>query len=179
MRRIVEQSGAQGVQVSEEVITMEAVQAASDVTALYQGLLGAWNAADAITFASLFDEDACVTGFDGSQMRGPDEIGSALAQIFRDHAVARYVSKVREVRLLTPEVALLRAVAGMIPPGGSDINPAVNAIQSLVAVRRAGRWRIALFQNTPAQFHGRSDLAIALTDELREVAGDTASGVDA
>ena len=37
------------------------------------------------------------------------------------------------------------------------------------AVKRAGRWRIILFQNTPAQFHGRPELAQQLTDELREL----------
>ncbi len=66
-----------------------------------------------------------------------------------------YVGKIRGVRFLTPEVAVLRAVAGMVPPGQSDLNPAVNTIQTLVAAKGAGPWRIALFQNTPAQFHGR------------------------
>jgi hypothetical protein len=55
----------------------------------------------------------------------------------------------------------------MVPPGGSDINPAVNSIQSLVAVRDAERWRVVLLQTTPAAFHGRPDLAEALTAELR------------
>lgn len=55
----------------------------------------------------------------------------------------------------------------MVPPGGSDINPAVNAIQSLVAVRREDLWRIALFQTTPAAFHGRPELSEQLTSELR------------
>ncbi len=36
-----------------------------------------------------------------------------------------------------------------------------------MAVRRDSAWRIALFQNTPAQLHGRPDLANALTEELR------------
>jgi hypothetical protein len=55
----------------------------------------------------------------------------------------------------------------MVPPGQSDINPAVNAIQTIVAVNRAGEWRIALLQNTPAQFHGRPEMVEALTQELR------------
>jgi hypothetical protein len=38
-----------------------------------------------------------------------------------------------------------------------------------VAAKRAGHWRIALFQNTPAQFHGRPELAKALTEELRQL----------
>jgi len=57
----------------------------------------------------------------------------------------------------------------MIPPGSSDINPAVNAIQTLTAIKQDGQWSIALFQNTPAQFHGRPDLSEALTAELRQL----------
>jgi hypothetical protein len=49
----------------------------------------------------------------------------------------------------------------------ADINPAVNAVQSLLAVKQDGRWRIALLQNTPAAFHGRPDLSDQLTAELR------------
>ena len=49
------------------------------------------------------------------------------------------------MRFLTPDVAVLRAVAGMVPPGQSDLNPAVNAVQTLVAARQDGQWRIAVF----------------------------------
>jgi len=55
----------------------------------------------------------------------------------------------------------------MVPPGKSDINPETNAIQSLIAVRSGDGWQIALFQNTPAQFHGRPEQAKALTEELQ------------
>jgi len=55
----------------------------------------------------------------------------------------------------------------MAPPGPSDINPAVNAIQTFIATRRDGPWRIALLQNTPAQLHGRPELAEALGEALR------------
>jgi hypothetical protein len=48
-----------------------------------------------------------------------------MDQIFAHHATAAYVAKVRSVRVLGEGVALLRAVAGMVPPGGSAINPAV------------------------------------------------------
>ena len=56
----------------------------------------------------------------------------------------------------------------MVPPGQTDLNPAVNAIQTLVAAKRNNRWLIAMYQNTPAAFHGRPDIAQALTDELRQ-----------
>lgn len=116
--------------------------------------------------AALVTEDGSVVGFDGSRINGRAEVEATMQVIFTDHPTAAYVGKVREVRLLAPGVALLRAVAGMVSPGQTDINPAVNALQSLVAVKRDGAWRIALFQNTPAQFHGRPELAQQLTDEL-------------
>ena len=141
------------------------------VSALYYSLLGAWNARDAGAYAAHFDTEAAVIGFDGSQMNGRAEIASVVGQIFADHVTATYVGKIRGARLLGPDVAVLRAVVGMVPPGQTDLNPAVNAVQTLVAARQGGdgAWRIAVFQNTPAQFHGRPELAAALTEELRQL----------
>ena len=140
-----------------------------EIRALYQELLDRWNGRDAEAFAALVAEDGNVVGFDGSPIDGRMEIATAIGRIFADHQTAAYVGKIREVRLIAPGVALLRAVAGMVPPGQSDIDPAVNAIQSLVATKEKGRWRIALFQSTPAAFHGRPELSHQLTEELRRV----------
>ena len=136
---------------------------------LYKQLNDAWNNQDASEYASLFAENSSVVGFDGSQMNSKREIESEISKIFAHHQTAAYVGKVREVRFLSTDTALLRAVVGMVPPGQNDINPVVNAIQSLVAVKDKDIWRIALFQNTPAQFHGRPELAEELTKELRQL----------
>ncbi len=71
------------------------------------------------------------------------------------------------MRPLASGVALLRAVAGMVPPGGSEIVPDKNAVQAFVALETASGWRIAHFQNTPATFDGRPEEAEALTAELQ------------
>lgn len=141
------------------------------VLQLYQRLLESWNRRDAEAFASEFETEAHVVGFDGSPMNGRAEIESSTQHIFSDHITAAYVGKVRGVRFLVLEAAVLHAVVGMVPSGQPDINPAVNAIQTLVAVRQQedGWWRIAVFQNTPAQFHGRSEASEALTEELRRL----------
>ncbi|HLJ33286.1 MAG TPA: SgcJ/EcaC family oxidoreductase [Ktedonobacteraceae bacterium] len=140
-----------------------------EIRALYRQLLDSWNNRDASAYASLFIEDGDVIGFDGSQMNGRTEIASTLRQIFADHQTAPYVSKVKNVRFLTPEVVILCAIVGMVPPGRTDINPAVNAIQTLVATRHDGTWHIVQFQNTPAQFHGRPELVERMTEELRQL----------
>jgi uncharacterized protein (TIGR02246 family) len=140
-----------------------------EIRALYRELLDSWNRRSADAFAALFVFDGEVIGFDGSQMAGRVEIASTLGQIFADHVTAPYVSKIKSVRLLSSEVAALRAIVGMVPPGQSDLNPAVNAHQSLVATKHDGIWRIELFQNTPAQFHGRPELVQQMTEELRQL----------
>ena len=136
---------------------------------LYKQLLEAWNARDGAAFAALFSESGSVVGFDGSVMNGRQEIASTLGNIFGSHQTARYVAKVREIRHIGAGTVLIRSVVGMVPPGKADLNPAVNAIQSLVTVGRGADMRIALLHNTPASFHGRPELAEQLTRELTDV----------
>ena len=134
------------------------------VLKVYEELLAAWNRRDAKAYAALFADDAALVGFDGSQIAGA-EVEAHLSGIFADHQTAAYIWKVREVKKLGGGVELLRAIVGMVPPGATEPNPATNAVQSLVAVEG----RIVLFQNTPAQYHGRPDLAEAHTAEIKSV----------
>ena len=129
------------------------------VHSLYKKLLESWNSHDAENYANLFTDDANLIGFDGSQMNGRVEINNQIRDIFSNHKVSSYISIVREIRALCPTVFLLRAVAGMVLPGQSQINSAVNAIQTLIAQKQHEDFLITLFQNTPAAFHGRPELS--------------------
>lgn len=80
-----------------------------------------------------------------------------------------YVWKVEEIRFLDSQAVLLRAIVGMVPPDKKEINSATNAIQSLIAIKQNDIWKISLFQNTPAQFHGRPELVDAMTKELSKL----------
>ncbi len=73
------------------------------------------------------------------------------------------------MRSLGAGVVLLVAIAGMVPPGRSEVAPPTNAQQTLLAAVEDGTWRIELFQNTPAQFHGRPELVAAMTAELQQL----------
>jgi len=136
------------------------------IESLHTTLLTCWNHADAHGMAGLFLPEGNVIGFDGSQMNGSGEIEAGLSKVFANHQTASYVWKVEEIRFLNDSCALLRAIVGMVPPGKNAINPSVNAIQSLIAIKKEHSWKIALFQNTPAQFHGRPQLAEDMTREL-------------
>jgi uncharacterized protein (TIGR02246 family) len=136
---------------------------------LYEQILIAWNQQDAAAMAARFEEDGNIVGFDGSQADSRAAIEDHLRPIFADHPTAAYVAIVREIRMLGRDVGLLRAVVGMIPPNSDDINPAGNTIQTLVAIQNADGWQAALFQSTPAAWHGRPQDSAALTEELRDV----------
>jgi uncharacterized protein (TIGR02246 family) len=131
---------------------------------LYERLIRAWNDHDAQAFADLFAPDGVQIGFDGSLATG-DEIGEHLAAIFADHQTAAYFAKVEDVRELGGDIALLRAKVGMVPPGRDELNPATNAHHTLLARGEA----IVLFQNTPAQYHGRPELVEQHTAEIERV----------
>jgi uncharacterized protein (TIGR02246 family) len=141
------------------------------IRALYADLLRAWNLTDAAAFVADFADDGEVIGFDGSNLSGRDEIESELWRIFADHKVGTYIGIAHGVTLLTPDVAVLRAIAGVMPAGSSDINPDLNSVQRLTAVKRDGRWHIVLYHNTPAQLHGRPERVEQMTDELRRARG--------
>jgi uncharacterized protein (TIGR02246 family) len=139
------------------------------VRRLYERILIAWNEQDAAAMAARFEVDGNLVGFDGSQADSRAAIEDHLRPIFADHPTASYVAIVRQIRMLGRHVGLLRAVVGMIPPGNDDINPALNTIQTLVAVEHADGWRAAHSQSTPAAWHSRPQERAALTDELRDV----------
>jgi uncharacterized protein (TIGR02246 family) len=72
------------------------------------------------------------------------------------------------VRLLSPEVALMYAVGGTVMQGQSDLDTNRNSVQTLVAIKRDGAWKLAAFQNSRAQSIGRPELAQKLTEEWRQ-----------
>ncbi len=136
---------------------------------LYHKLLKYWNERNSTSFAGLFTEDGNLIGFDGSQTDGQSEIYSHISQIFSNHITSKYVGKVRSIRFLNSEVGVHIAVASMVRPDDSDIDPELNTIQTLVATKNKEEWKITVYQNTPAEFHGRPELREQLTIELRQV----------
>jgi uncharacterized protein (TIGR02246 family) len=137
------------------------------VRALYERVLDAWNRRNAEEMAAAFADQCLLIGFDGSTMYSRSEIAATMAAIFANHATGAYVGKVRSVQVVTQGIVLLLAATGVVPAGSIDLNPALNAWQTVVAQQQVGGWRIVQMQTTPAQFHGRPELVEQLTEELR------------
>ncbi|WP_250509713.1 SgcJ/EcaC family oxidoreductase [Caballeronia sp. GACF4] len=143
---------------------------ATSARRVFFGLLDDWNRQDAAAMAARFAERGSLVGFDGSTIDGRACIEAHLQPIFAQHPTPFFVAKVREVRrMASGQTLLLRAVAGMCPRGTAALAPSLNAIQTMVLSMCDGAYRIELFQNTPAAFHGRPEESDKLSAELREI----------
>jgi uncharacterized protein (TIGR02246 family) len=140
----------------------------AQIRSLYAAFLDGWNRRSGASVAAGFADDGDIVGFDGTHHHGRLAIAADLRQIFGSHQTPAYVGLIRSVRPIAPGVAVLMAHAGMIPPGGNDLDPDLHTVHTLVAVDEGGsRWRISLLQATPAAWHGRPEARDALTEELR------------
>jgi uncharacterized protein (TIGR02246 family) len=138
------------------------------ICALYQQMMEGWNAACGYAFASPFEENGDLVGFDGTYIKGRQEIA-----LFHQHLFdmflkgSRLVGKVRSVRFLTSDIAVMHAIGGTVMAGQTDLDPERNSVQTLVAVKRNGKWSLAAFQNTRATYISRPDESQKLTEELQ------------
>jgi uncharacterized protein (TIGR02246 family) len=139
----------------------------SELVDLYVRFLKAWNNRDAKAMVACFDDEAVMIGFDGSTAEGKVTIEGHLAPIFRDHPTAAYTAILRSERAYG-DILLLRADAGMLPPGEQDIKPETIARQTIVARQTDGGLRIILFQNTAIALDQDKATRAAIYDELQE-----------
>ncbi|MGW4720920.1 SgcJ/EcaC family oxidoreductase, partial [Nocardia sp. NPDC004260] len=115
----------------------EAADAHKAAEALYHRILKGWNDHDGDAFSAPFAEEGLVIGFDGSENVGRAGIAEQMNKIFADHETGRYVGKIKSIKVPLPDLAVVHAVAGVLPAGSDDINPKLNAVQTMVAVRRS------------------------------------------
>lgn len=138
----------------------------TQIRALYARFLAGWNQRSGVSVSSVFADDGEIIDFDGTLRSGRLSIAADMRRMFSEHQTPTFVGVVRSVRKLTDGVAVLHAVAGMVPPGADAVDPALHTVHVLTAVEDGGRWRVAVLQSTPARYGGRSDALAALTAEL-------------
>jgi uncharacterized protein (TIGR02246 family) len=132
------------------------------VRALFQQLLDGWNRGSGDDFAAPFAEDADFVAFDGTHFKGRREIAAVHQQLFDKWLKAtRLVGHLKDVQFLSPDVAVMHAVGRTVMRGKARPSPERDSIQTLVAARRDGEWRLTAFHNTRLHPIGRN-LATAL-----------------
>lgn len=128
---------------------MNSAKDEASVRGLYERLMDGWNQGNGESFAASFAEDGDLIGFDGTHLKGRREIASFHQPLFDKWLKGtRLVGKVKTVRFLSPDVALMQAVGGTVMRGRSEPSPERDSIQTLVATKHGDEWRLAAFQNT-------------------------------
>jgi uncharacterized protein (TIGR02246 family) len=133
----------------EKKTTVNRAADESAVRDLYRELMDGWNRGSGEAFAAVFTEDGDLIGFDGTHFEGRAEIATFHQELFDKWLKGtRLVGRVKDVRFLSPDVALMHAVGSTVMRGKSRPSPERDSIQTLVATRQSGEWRLAAFQNT-------------------------------
>ena len=133
----------------DEKTTANRVADEEAVRDLYMELMDGWNRGSGEAFAAVFAEDGDLVAFDGTHFEGRAQIAPFHQELFDKWLKGtRLVGRVKDVRFLSPDVALMHAVGGIIMRGKSVPSPERDSIQTLVSTRQNGEWRLAAFQNT-------------------------------
>jgi len=145
------------------------------VRALYTQLMDGWNKGSGEAFSAPFTEDGHLVAFDGMRFKGRDEIASFHQPLFEKWLKGtQLVGKIENVYFLSPDIALMHALGGTVMRGKSRPSPERDSIQTLVAIKRDGEWRLAAFQNTrvrPMGLNARNTFFWLFTDWLWKVFG--------
>ena len=156
----------------DEKTTTNRVADEEAVRGLYGELMDGWNRGSGEAFAAVFTEDGDLVAFDGTHFEGRAEI-APFHQVLFDKWLngTRLVGRVKDVRFLSPDVALMHAVGSTIMRGKTVPSPERVSIQTFVAVRRDGQWRLAAFQNTRLRVmrNGITFLVSAFSDLLWKI----------
>ena len=141
--------GAVGILMAPSIVSVAQEVEQESVGSFPTRISEAWNKGDGQSVADIFTEHGVLVSSDGTYCVGPAEIDKYMSRLFATHLRgSRFAAKLISVRLLGPDVAFLHLegdfwIAGALEPAAER-----RAVQSLVAVRDAGRWRVALFQAT-------------------------------
>jgi uncharacterized protein (TIGR02246 family) len=108
----------------------------------------AWNAADSVSWASHFTDDAIFIHIFGGQHDGRAAIEASHRRNFDTiYRASLNHFTVQEIRFLRPDVAIVLVRAHLKYQVGGEARE-IHARPTLVALKDNGRWKIAAFQNT-------------------------------
>ena len=116
--------------------------------AIHLRMIDAWNASDSEAFAASFTDDADFIVFEGTHLKGRQEITQFHQRIF-DTVLkgSRLEGEVKFVRLLSPVFALLHSAVRLTLSGRTEATPSRDFMQLIVVTKRDGEWRSEALMN--------------------------------
>lgn len=153
--------------MSDESVPSATDKDEREIRKLMARLSDSWARGDAQAYGAEFTDDCDYVAFDGTRFRGPAEPATHLARLF-DTVLkdSRLQGEVESVRFLTPEVAVVHWTGSVAYPWQQRVRRRRRSRQTLVVVRREGRWQATAFQNTRVRPLPQRGLGFALATRV-------------
>src|SRR5262245_43859488 len=121
----------------------------AELNAPYRGASEGWYQASGEAFAAGWAEDGRQIALAGTYFASRAEIARFHEELFHTHLKGtRLVGRVTGVLFPAPDVAVLHARGSTVMAGAEEATPERDSIQTVVAVRQDGDWKILAFHNT-------------------------------
>jgi uncharacterized protein (TIGR02246 family) len=120
------------------------------ISSIPRQMIEAWNKGSGEDFAAPFTEQADFIAFEGTHLKGRQEIALFHQELF-DTAVkgSRLVDgEVKFVRFLNSQLAVMHAALRVVLPGRTEPAPGRDSMQLFVVRKHDGDWRVEAMQNS-------------------------------
>jgi uncharacterized protein (TIGR02246 family) len=120
------------------------------ISSIPRQMIEAWNKGSGEAFAAPFTEQADFIAFEGTHLKGRQEIASFHQRLF-DTAVkgSRLVDgEVEFVRFLNSRLGVMGATVKVVLPGQTEPSPGRDSMQLFVVRKYDGDWRVEAMQNS-------------------------------
>jgi uncharacterized protein (TIGR02246 family) len=119
-----------------------------EIRGLVDRMFDSWGRGDGAAYHADFTEDADYVSFDGSRRGTADSIRSH-ENLFRTVLYgSRLIGQVESVRFVTPDVAVVHLTGSVVEGWRQQMRRRRLSRQTMVVVRRDGRWQVTAFHNT-------------------------------
>ena len=119
-----------------------------EIRAIIDHMFDAWGHGDAVAYHADLTDDADYVAFDGSRRNKADSIRSH-ENLFRTVLYgSRLTGEVESVRFVTPDVAVVHLTGSVVEGWRQRMRRRRLLRQTMVVVRRDGRWQVTAFHNT-------------------------------
>ncbi|MBZ3905931.1 SgcJ/EcaC family oxidoreductase [Streptomyces griseiscabiei] len=118
---------------------------------LIQRQADAWNRGDGTAFAGTYAEDAEFITFDGTHLRGREEMARDFQIYFDEYTKGTrlvFTEVPVTLRRPTPDTAVMITTGCVADPGEPECRPDSHSVQTYVAAHRERGWELVSFQNT-------------------------------
>jgi len=132
-----------------------AAQDEAAIRALLEKCVEGWNRGSGEGFAAQFAEDSDYVVVNGMHIKGRQQNAASHQQIFDTfYKGTRLWARIKSVRFLRPDVAVVHSVSKILKPGESVASAEPEAIQTWTVSKRSNEWLVDAFHNTPIQRQG-------------------------